>query len=60
MTFLKNFINDEQGQDMVEYTLILAFVALAIGALYSTMGNNILAIWQKTCTALINANAAAQ
>ena len=28
MTFLRSFWNDEQGQDLIEYTLLMAFVAL--------------------------------
>ena len=26
--FIGNFIRDEQGQDLIEYTLLIAFVAL--------------------------------
>jgi Flp pilus assembly pilin Flp len=59
MTFLKNFIQDEQGQDLVEYTLLLAFIALAIGALYTAMGDSILGIWTKANTDLVAANTAA-
>ena len=47
MTTLKNFLNDEQGQDMVEYTLILAFVALGIGALWSGMQTDVTNVWQS-------------
>ena len=32
MTCMTEFLRDEQAQDMVEYTLLLAFVALACGA----------------------------
>ena len=32
MARLTRFVRDEQGQDLVEYTLLLAFVALAAGA----------------------------
>jgi Flp pilus assembly pilin Flp len=60
MTFVKNFINDEQGQDLVEYTLLLAFVALAIGALYTTMSGSVLGIWTKANTDLANANSLAK
>ena len=28
MTYLKNFIRDEEGQDMVEYALLLGLIAL--------------------------------
>ena len=29
---MRNFLRDEQGQDLIEYTLLLAFVALASAA----------------------------
>ena len=29
MTYLKSFIRDERGQDMVEYALVVALIALA-------------------------------
>ncbi len=60
MSFLKNLLKDEQGQDMVEYTLLLAFVALAAGAAYVTIGNNISGIWQTAQTDVTNAAAAAK
>jgi Flp pilus assembly pilin Flp len=59
MTYLKNFLKDEQGQDLVEYTLLLAFIALAIGALYTSMGSSVLGIWTKANTDLAAANTAA-
>ena len=31
-TMIKNFTSDEQGQDLIEYTLLMAFVALASAA----------------------------
>jgi Flp pilus assembly pilin Flp len=39
---------DEQGQDLIEYTLMLAFVALASAALFSSAGTSINQIWSKT------------
>ncbi len=38
MRMLKNFLRDEQGQDLIEYTLLLAFVALASAALFIGAG----------------------
>lgn len=46
---------DEQGQDLIEYTLMLAFVALASAALFSTAGNSINQIWSKTNSQLSSA-----
>ena len=59
MTFLRNFWNDEQGQDLIEYTLLLAFVALASAALFIGAGDSIKGIWTTTNTQLVAANATA-
>jgi Flp pilus assembly pilin Flp len=55
MTFLRNFWNDEQGQDLIEYTLLMAFVALASAALFIGAGKSIQSIWTSTNTQLSNA-----
>jgi Flp pilus assembly pilin Flp len=57
---LLNFLRDEQGQDLVEYTLLLAFVALASAALFIGAGTAVSGIWVKASGALSNANASAQ
>ncbi|MBZ5728994.1 MAG: Flp family type IVb pilin [Acidobacteriia bacterium] len=56
MTFLRNFWNDEQGQDLIEYTLLLAFVALASAALFLGAGGQIQGIWSKSNSQLVAAN----
>jgi len=56
MTFLRNFWNDEQGQDLIEYTLLMAFVALASAALFIGAGGNVNAIWSKSNSQLAAAN----
>ena len=56
MTFLRNFWNDEQGQDLIEYTLLMAFVALASAALFIGAGSSIKGIWTTTNTQLTTAN----
>ncbi|HUI55163.1 MAG TPA: Flp family type IVb pilin [Bryobacteraceae bacterium] len=48
MTFLRSFWNDEQGQDLIEYTLLMAFVALASAALFLGAGGSIKSIWTST------------
>ena len=57
MTFLRNFWNDEQGQDLIEYTLLMAFVALASAALFLGAGGSIKGIWPTTNSQLAAANA---
>ena len=58
-TVIKNFrsfTNDEQGQDLIEYTLLIAFVALASAALFIGAGSSIKGIWNVTNTQLNAAN----
>jgi Flp pilus assembly pilin Flp len=59
MTFLKNFLNDEQGQDLIEYTLLMAFVALASAALFLGAGGSISGIWSTSNSQLAAANSQA-
>jgi Flp pilus assembly pilin Flp len=54
---IEHFLSDESGQDLVEYTLILAFVALAAAALLTTMGTSITSIWTSADTQLSGAAA---
>ena len=59
MTFLRNLWNEDQGQDLIEYTLLLAFVALASAALFIGAGGQVSGIWGKANSQLVAANAAA-
>ena len=59
MNMIKNFWNDDQGQDLIEYTLLMAFVALASAALFLGAGGSIKGIWTVTNTQLDNANTSA-
>jgi len=54
-TFWTRFWSDDQGQDLIEYTLMLAFVALASAALFSSAGGSINAIWSTTNSQLSTA-----
>ena len=54
-TFLKQFVQDESGQDLIEYTLLLAFIALASASLFVSAGNSVSSIWQAGSTQLSNA-----
>ncbi len=56
MSFLRNFWNEEQGQDLIEYTLLMAFVALASAALFIGAGGNISGIWTTSNSQLSYAN----
>jgi Flp pilus assembly pilin Flp len=56
MTLLRNFWSDEQGQDLIEYTLLMAFVALASAALFIGAGGSVKGIWSTTNNQLAQAN----
>jgi Flp pilus assembly pilin Flp len=53
---LRNFWSDTQGQDLIEYTLLMAFVALASAALFLGAGNSIVGIWTAANSQLSAAN----
>jgi Flp pilus assembly pilin Flp len=53
--FVKNLWNDESGQDLIEYTLLMAFIALASAAIFISAGGSINAIWATGSTELTSA-----
>ena len=55
----RRFIKDEQGQDLIEYTLLLAFVCLASAALFISAGGSVSGIWTATNSQLSVANTSA-
>jgi Flp pilus assembly pilin Flp len=59
MNLLKRFLKDEQGQDLIEYTLLMAFIALASAAIFVNSGKMISGIWSSANVQLVAANAAA-
>ena len=58
-TLLTNFFRDEQGQDLIEYTPLLAFVCLASAALFISAGGSVSGIWTATNSRLDVANTSA-
>jgi len=59
MKIMKSFWNDESGQDLIEYTLLMAFVALASAALFLGAGGSIKGIWTTSNSQLAAANTSA-
>jgi Flp pilus assembly pilin Flp len=55
---LLRFLKDEQGQDLIEYTLLVGFIALASAGIFIDAGVNVSGIWGKASTQLSAANAA--
>jgi Flp pilus assembly pilin Flp len=59
MKTLHSLWNDDQGQDLIEYTLLMAFVALASAAIFLGAGGNISGIWTSSNSQLTAANTSA-
>jgi len=53
----KRFLREQSGQDLIEYTLLLAFVALAAAALFPGVAGSIEIIWSSISALLANAAA---
>jgi Flp pilus assembly pilin Flp len=56
-SFVNAFFKEEDGQDLVEYSLLLAFIALAAITVLSNVKTSISGLWSKVNTKLSNANA---
>jgi Flp pilus assembly pilin Flp len=56
LSFMQKFWQDESGQDLIEYTLLLAFVALASASLFLSAGSSVSGIWGNASTQLSAAN----
>jgi Flp pilus assembly pilin Flp len=54
---IMNFVKDEQGQDLIEYTLLMAFIALASAAIFVSAGTSVNKIWNSASSQLSNAAA---
>ena len=56
---IKKFTFDEQGQDLIEYTLLISFVALASAAIFFGTGGSISGIVGSSEAQLTSATTAA-
>jgi Flp pilus assembly pilin Flp len=54
--YLNNFARQEDGQDLIEYTLLMTFIAIACLALVGSGRNAINQIWITSNSDLTNAN----
>ena len=52
----RNLCIDEDGQDLIEYTLLLAFIVLAGAASYLGMSESVNSIWTAVNSRLGDAN----
>lgn len=56
---LRNFIREEDGQDLIEYSLLIVFVAVACAAIVGTGGSSTVPIWSHANSQLSAANVTA-
>lgn len=54
---LHSFWTEDRAQDLIEYTLLIALVALAAAAIFATSTQNMGGIWQRNGAALNSASA---
>ena len=54
--FCSAFLKDEEGQDIVEYSLLLVLIGASAVFILTAMGKNISLIFSKINTRLENAN----
>jgi Flp pilus assembly pilin Flp len=59
MRSVRHFLRDEQGQDLIEYTLLMAFIALASAGIFVNAGKSVKGIWGVASTQLSAANVSA-
>jgi Flp pilus assembly pilin Flp len=52
------FLKEEEGQDLIEYTLLIAFICLASAAIFVNVGGSVSGIWTSASSTLSAANTA--
>ena len=52
LELMKKFMKDEEGQDLVEYALLLVFLALAAIAILPTLGSSVNTVFSQSNSAL--------
>ena len=52
MNVVKSFVRNEEGQDLLEYALLVALIALVAVAAVTTAGTNVSTIFNRIATAI--------
>ncbi len=53
---VRGVLTDESGQDLIEYSLLLAFICLVGAAMFISMGSTTSGIWSVVNSRLASAN----
>jgi len=56
LDLLKRFFKEEEGQDLVEYALLLVFLALAAIAVLPTLGKAVNNVFSQSASSLTTAS----
>jgi Flp pilus assembly pilin Flp len=56
---LTDFVKEEQGQDLVEYSLLIALIAVVCAGLVQSAGSGYKNLWTTTASMLANAQSIA-
>lgn len=59
VTSMRMFWQEEDGQDLVEYSLLMAFLALAAITILNSAGGSIQSLFKGMSSALVSASTAA-
>jgi pilus assembly protein Flp/PilA len=52
MTYLKKFLNEDKGQDMVEYGLLAAFISIVAIAALQAVGDQVMIVFNAIAAKL--------
>jgi len=58
MNILKRLWKEEEGQDLIEYALLVALIALAAAAVFPALANAIDGVYNAATTCMANPSAA--
>jgi Flp pilus assembly pilin Flp len=59
MTLIRNLWKNEEGQDLIEYTILLSFVTLSVVGLFMGAGKDVKGVWAVSNNDLAQANSRA-
>jgi pilus assembly protein Flp/PilA len=54
-SYLRGLVRDESGQDLIEYGLLTAILALGAVATIGTLGSNVSSVYSKVSSSLTSA-----
>lgn len=55
LSILKKLVREESGQDLAEYGIALAVIAVGVGALAITISGNVNTLWTNASAAIASA-----